>query len=159
MRPLRLSSAFLDSDMSMQQLLAKLREEAFEHGEFHLGARESIDEVVIREQVSQGWGIYIISGCRDTKRVVLYIGRAGTVTGDAVAVNGPGLQQHFRSKQGGISRRLFFQQLIEKMNLDTLHIEWLVTYEQGQGILPTEAEAALLNAFMEASGLLPALNG
>lgn len=143
--------------MSINEALARLRGEALGRGEFLVSATDSVDEVVVREHVSKGYGVYVISGCRNAKREILYIGKAGTVCQDG-SMKKQGLRQRLTMKQDGIYRREYFRQKITDMKLDALHIEWFVTYSAGSGVPPFLAESALLAAFLCASGQLPSWN-
>lgn len=140
-----------------EEALARLRGKALERGEFQLKARESLDDVVIREHVSEGYGVYVISGCRNSEREVLYIGKAGTICQDG-RMKKQGLRKRLTMKQDGIYRRDYFRQKITDMKLNALHIEWLVTYSEGKGVPPFLAESELLAAFLFVLGQLPSWN-
>ncbi|MBL8450360.1 MAG: hypothetical protein JNM32_10630 [Dechloromonas sp.] len=142
--------------MSVNKILEKFREE-FEQGELRVGPSESIDDLVASENVSDGSGVYVISGCRNTERAILYIGKAGTICQDG-SIKKQGLRQRLKMKQDGTYRKVFFQKIIAEMKLDALHIEWFVTYSPGNGVPPFLAESELLAAFLAESRQLPPLN-
>lgn len=143
--------------VEFETVLERLRETAFTHGRFVLLQSESINEVVVHERVSKGFGIYVISGCRNSGSEVLYIGMAGTICQDG-RTKDQGIRKRLTMKQGGIYRKDYFPRVIDERNLDSLNIEWFETYSVGKGVPPFLAEAELLAAFLRSSGRLPALN-
>jgi hypothetical protein len=129
----------------------------FIHGEFRLFPGQSINSVVIHEGVSIDYGVYIISGCRETERNIIYIGKAGTIAQDG-RTKKQGLRKRLTMKQGGLYRRQFFQNVMFDHNLDCPRVEWFVTYSNRGGTPPFLAEAELLAAYPAEHGRLPVLN-
>ena len=139
--------------MHINKILAKFRE-VYQRGELRIGPGESIDEMVVREEVSEGYGVYVISGFRNAEREILYIGKSGTVCQDG-SMKRQGIRKRLTMKQDGMRRRTFFKKVIAEKNLNELHIEWFVTYPK---IPPFLAESELLAAYLTESGKLPVLN-
>jgi hypothetical protein len=127
------------------------------HGQFVLSPDESINSIVIRESVSIDHGVYIISGCREVERSIIYIGKAGTILQNG-KIKKQGLRKRLTMKQGGLYRRQFFWDVMSEQNLDCLRVEWFGTYSNGGGTPPFLAEAELLAAYLAEHGRLPALN-
>ena len=143
--------------MNYIETLSKIRSSAFDYGEFTLRAEESINDVVKREKVPQRYGVYIVSGCHKKECETIYIGKSGTImqNGD---LGKQGLRKRLTMKQEGMYRRVFFPKIIKEYDFDFLHIEWFVTYLNGNGIPPFLAEAELIAAFLKTSRCLPMLN-
>ncbi len=143
--------------MKFDETLSRLRTEAFEYGEFILLIDESINTVVRREHVSEGYGIYVISGCRKEKREIIYIGKAGTVCQDGSMLQ-QGIRKRLTMKQDSVYRNRYFPEKMHEFGFDALHFKWLVTYRDGSGTLPFFAEAELIFEYFSGSRCLPLLN-
>ena len=143
--------------MNFDEILIRIRTEAFEHGELTLCTKDSINDVVEREHVSEGYGVYIISGCSGEERETIYIGKAGTVCQNG-RMKKQGLRKRLTMKQNGVYRKELFPKIMKDHSFDALHIEWFVTYRGEKGIPPFLAEAELIAAFLVTSHCLPALN-
>lgn len=143
--------------MRMDRILTEFRSRFPTRGEFLLAHHESINDVVTRENIPTGYGVYVISGCRGAHRAILYIGKAGTVL-QGGTFKKQGLRKRLTMKQDRMRRKDFFRNVMLTRDLEALHFEWFVTYDDKQRVPPFLAEAQLLAAFLEDHGQLPDLN-
>lgn len=114
------------------------------NGRFSLHAEESINDVVKREKVPAGRGVYIIFRWDDAERP-LYIGRAGTVNQDGKWKE-QDLAKRLTMKQGGKYRREYFRDLMREQSIAGLTFQWFATYDQTNKVIPALAEMELLQA-------------
>ena len=143
--------------MNFDETLIRIRAEAFEHGELTMRAKDSINDVVEREHVSEDYGMYVISGCHGEERETIYIGKAGTVCQNG-RMKKQGLRKRLAMKQNGVYRKELFPKVMKDNSFNALHIEWFVTYRGENGIPPFLAEAELIAAFLVTFHCLPLLN-
>lgn len=144
--------------MLFTNLLEEFRVKFSEHGEFILLPDESIKKVVVREGVSVGYGVYIISACHPERREIVYVGKSGTLLQNGIFKR-QGIRKRLTMKQDKkIYREAFFINYIRENSLEGLHIEWFVTYTGNVHVLPLLAEAQLLAAYFTEFKYLPLLN-
>ena len=126
------------------------------NGRFLLLPNQSVNEIVVRENVPNAPGVYIIFRCDDLERP-LYIGKAGTMN-----ANGSWKKQTLRKrltmKQDGIYREEFFCKLMADKGLAGLTFLWFVRHGQTSRVIPALAEMELLQAHYDQYGCLPELN-
>lgn len=84
--------------MRFDDELGNLRSQSECRGDFVLHDTETINEVVVREGVPNGYGVYVMSANRDGHREIVYVGKAGT------------LRQDGSFKQQGLAKRLTMKQ-------------------------------------------------
>jgi hypothetical protein len=126
------------------------------NGRFSLLCGESINDVVKRENIPAARGVYIIFRCDDADRP-LYIGKAGTVNQDG-AWKEQGLAERLTMKQDGKYRREYFGELMSEQSIAGLTVQWFVTHDQINKVIPALAEMELLQAHFDQYDCLPKLN-
>lgn len=129
----------------------------FRGGSFRLRPGESIRAAVGLHGVPNEPGVYLISELAEGGERLAYIGRSGTL-GTNGTFGGQGLKRRLCMKQGGVYREQFFREHIERHNLEGLAFEWFVTFDEESRVLPSLAEAQLLQGHYNQHGRLPGLN-
>jgi hypothetical protein len=139
-------------DLAMKEIQTRFSE----HGQFSLHSDESINEVVRREKVPNGRGVYIIFRSDDSDHP-LYIGKAGTANQDGTWRR-QGIAKRLTMKQERMYRRDYFRKVIAEESVAGLTFHWYVTWNGESKILPTLAEMELMQAHFGQFGCLPKLN-
>jgi hypothetical protein len=98
--------------MKLRDVIKNLQERCA-HGEFRLRRGESINEAVLRNDVPNKPGVYLIFDTGDLE-CPIYIGKAGTMNQDG-SWKAQGIKGRLRAKQKKKRRVRFF---IEKMDED-----------------------------------------
>jgi hypothetical protein len=138
----------------MEDKILELEKKSFISGNFKLKQGEDIRKILKEENVPNKYGVYIIY---NDKNEIIYIGKAGTVNNDGSFKN-QGLKKRLKNRQQKKSRKVFFQEIIEKYNYEFLYFKWFVTYQEDKGIYPFLAEAELLAKYLDIYKRLPLLN-
>ena len=126
-------------------------------GSFELLSNENINEVVLRENVPDEYGVYIIYGIKDNLESIIYIGKSGTLKNNG-KFKDQALRKRLTMKQEGMKRKDFFVKIINDKNYDKLRFQWFITYDTNNNDLPGYAEAKLIQAYVEDNNCLPLLN-
>jgi hypothetical protein len=138
----------------MEDKILELEKKSFISGNFKLKQGEDIRKILKEENVPNKYGVYIIY---NDKNEIIYIGKAGTVNNDGSFKN-QGLKKRLKNRQQKKSRKVFFQEIIEKYNYEFLYFKWFVIYQEDKGIYPFLAEAELLAKYLDIYKRLPLLN-
>jgi hypothetical protein len=125
-------------------------------GSFQLLPGESINNVVARENVPNGRGVYLIFDPRHSKQPI-YIGKAGTMQADG-CWEMQGIRGRLTAVQKKMRRVDFFRELMRARCCDGLVFHWFVTHDGEKGRLPALVEMELLQAYLDEFGRLPILN-
>ncbi len=138
----------------MERVIEEFRVKFPVQGKFEFSQGQRIREVVRSAKVPEDYGVYIIS---DPQGRVLYIGRSGTMLN-----NGKFQKQTLRgrltNRQGGRSRQEFFGDMLRERDVQSLHFEWFVTFNEANRVLPSLAESELFQAYFDDHGRLPPYN-
>lgn len=134
-------------------IMEKYRKQ-FPYGSFAFSLEQNIREVVRTAEVPEKYGVYIIF---DPHGQVLYIGRSGTMNNDGT-FRQQTLRRRLVNKQGGRPRQTFFENLLQELQITSLHFEWFVTFDGSDPILPSFAESELLQEYFRYYNKLPPLN-
>lgn len=129
--------------MSFDQKLQEYRKFFRRRGTLILQPHGSITKEVENQDVADGYGVYVVFGNRGANRSILYIGKGGTALNDGTFKK-QGIRGRLTKKQGKRPREEVFPEWIETIGLDTLEIEWFVTFDNdrcGPKVLPCLAEA------------------
>ena len=137
--------------------LNSLRLEFSKRGDFTLRPNENISSVVIRENVSLLYGVYLITAIGHDHKEPIYIGRAGTLRQNG-EFGKQGLRVRLTNRQSGVPRNRAFRDYISSNRLDGLHIEWFLTFGCGSQVLPLLVEAQLISAYYAEFKELPKWN-
>jgi len=128
-----------------------------EHGCFILYREQKIGERLKNEGVPDKPGVYLIYSRKGRKCNLLQIGKAGTL-GQNGKFKRQKLCGRLKAKQEGMPRQQFFQEQIEKLNLNALVFFWFVTFDNNVKVIPAKAEADLLQAYFDEFKRLPKWN-
>lgn len=129
----------------------------FRSGSFNLGPGDSVKAAAGTYKVPNLPGVYLISAIAGGRSELIYIGRSGTVGNDGT-FGVQGIRKRLGMKQHGEWRVELFKNLMRNEALDALHFEWFVTFDHENKILPSFAEAQLLQAYFLEHERLPQLN-
>lgn len=117
------------------------------------------DEIseVIRNSVPNEPGVHLIYvGAQDHQNIV-YIGYSGTRKRDGMSAQK--LQRRLTvGKQDDMPFPKWLEQLMTQYSVQTLHIQWIVTWDENNRHVPISVKAKLLQAFLEEFGHLPSEN-
>jgi hypothetical protein len=142
--------------MTLRDAIKRVSEQFSRNGSFLLLPNESINEVVVRERVSNEYGVYIIFSC-DKPECPIYIGKAGTIR-----TNGTWKEQGLRERLTAVQKKKrrveFFRGLMRDTYRNGLEFRWFITHDGKDGRLPALAEIELLQAHLDEFGCLPELN-
>jgi hypothetical protein len=133
-----------------------------EHSFFHFSPKDQLKAVC--NAPSDKAGIYIVYGCFNGERELIYIGSSGHVTNDgSIHVRTSGLGgikdrvvngHHFNKEKRNISWPR--QMIAEKIEM--LEIHWYVTHNADLIHSPCYVEHCLLHAYLNAEKRLPRWN-
>jgi len=126
------------------------------NGEFSLFPTESINDVVKKEGVSNGYGVYVIFS-RDNLERPIYIGRAGTICKNG-AWKKQGIRERLTAVQKGMRRVDYCRKLMKVKYRNGLQFRWFITRDGKEERLPALVEAELLQAHLDEFRCLPPLN-
>lgn len=102
-------------------------------------------------------GVYYILSLAKSKLDLVDIGKSGTMLQNG-QFKRQSLKGRINNKQEGMKRQLYFEQKIEKENLDGLDIYWFVTYDKYHQDIPGFVEGLILQRYFEIHGCLPPWN-
>lgn len=89
-------------------------------------------------------GVYLIWGERRAEKRLMYIGKSGTLKNDGQLKGQTLLTRLTRGKQQGMQRAQFLEMSMKQSDLESLSIQWFVTFEGLRKTIPGAAEAELL---------------
>ena len=138
-------------------MITILQESAFATDSFSLYKTDTINDAVKIHNVSNGYGAYVFYGCKNDYKVPIYVGKAGTFNQNGT-MKKQGIKERLTKKQGGMSRKDYFRQIIEENDYEYLYFIWMETYKNGEGSPPFLAEAKLLWSYLAEYKQLPKLN-
>ena len=159
--PLRLKSNSKedqsDRPTTFDDFLRTWSQEFENQGEFELGPKDLLRDIVKTRDVPNEPGVYLVYGLTSKGERLLYIGKGGTLNND-----GKFKEQKIRGRlmnvQDNQRRQAFFRHLMKSGGFGALRIRYLVTYGGRLRIVPAVAEAQLLQAYFAEHGTLPPLN-
>ncbi len=125
-------------------------------GSFQLAPSEAINDVVARENVPNGRGVYLIFDLCDPKRPI-YIGKAATMNRDG-SWKRQGIRGRLTNMQKKMRRVDFFCELMRTTCKWGLEFHWFITHDGKKSRLPSLVEMELLQAHFEEFGCLPTIN-
>jgi hypothetical protein len=102
-------------------------------------------------------GVYYILRLAQGNVDLVYIGKSGTVLQNG-NFKTQLLKSRINNKQEGIKRQQYFEQMIEKENLDGLDIYWFVTYDKNHHDLPGFVEGQIIQHYFDIYECLPPWN-
>lgn len=123
----------------------------------HFFFRKGDNLAMASKQVPDLPGVYYIFRLSRGMIDLVYIGKAGTVTGDG-NFKEQMLRGRLNNKQEGIKRQEYFNQKIMEEDIDALDIYWYVTFDKTNQDLPGYVEGLLLQRYFELNGKLPQWN-
>jgi len=151
------------SQVRFDEMLEKLRATSLSKGDFDFRDEKPLLSAVIRiNNVTDGFGVYIIYGKNNGQKCLLYIGKSGTIHNDG-KLGVQGINKRLNKKQEGISRNIYFREVINGAHsgrgpFEKLQIEWFETYKEGAGTPPFLVEAQLMAQYLAENETLPPLN-
>ena len=102
-------------------------------------------------------GIYYILRLSREKVELVYIGKSGTILQNG-KFKDQSLRGRINNKQEGKKRQQYFNEKLERENIDALEIYWYVTYDKEHQDLPTFVEAIIIQSYFDLNGCLPPWN-
>lgn len=144
--------------MTFNQLLKSYTKSFPWNSTFELRKGEKLSKRLIEEGVPEEPGVYLIYAKKKrTKPKLLCIGKAGTMlrNGNFQKQKLPG---RLKAKQNGKTRQKFFQEQIQKPEIDALMFHWFVTFHHNIRVIPAKAEADLLQTYYNKHKQLPEWN-
>lgn len=144
--------------MSFSDLLREYKSQFPQHGACVLHLGEELRACLRDAAVPDEPGVYVIEALHGDAAEIWYVGKAGTMETDGTFKD-QGLRQRLANRQGKSSRTDVFPQWIEKEKLSGLRISWFVTRTvAGRVVLPSKAEADLLQSYYDEHDQLPLKN-
>jgi hypothetical protein len=143
--------------MAFDELLDDYRRRFPRNGCFELREGESIRTRAEEERVPREPGVYLIYGRKERRRELLYVGKAGTLRQDGVFKRQK-LRGRLSARQKGMSRQRWYQNQMRRLGLDALVFLWFVTFDDSVRVVPSKAEADLLQAYFDDENRLPRWN-
>jgi len=103
-------------------------------------------------------GVYLIFTIKKEKKVLAYIGASGKMNQDG-SFKKQKLNKRIQNMQNSTTRRqTHFENEIEKWGLDSIEVNWYVTYINDHKDLPLNIEGTLLQQYVDKHGVLPLWN-
>lgn len=102
-------------------------------------------------------GVYCILRLARGKVDLVYIGKSGTMLQDG-KFRRQLLKGRINNKHEGKKRQQYFEQKMEKENIDALDIYWYVTYDNHHQDLPGFVEGLIIQKYFDVHGCLPPWN-
>ncbi len=130
----------------------------FRNDSFLFKANDNLKKCIRTSKVPTDFGVYIIYGIISDSKTVIYIGKSGSMRQDGEFLK-QSLAKRLSNKQDNKPREQYFNEVIQIHTFDHILIHWFVTFEKtGHTILPTKAEADLVQAYYDDNRCLPRLN-
>jgi len=108
----------------------------------------------VSKDVPEVLGVYVIYKLEKGKIKLVYIGKSGTMEQNG-KFKAQLLRKRLNNKQDGVARQKYFEEKIEKDNIDALDIYWYVTFDEKNQDIPAFVEAQLLQLHYNMYGELP----
>ena len=124
------------------------------HGHFFFERGQTLSQVC---NAPQKPGVYYILQLMKGHVDLVYIGMAGTIEQEG-SFSEQLLYGRLNNKQDGVKRQQFFEDVIQKKEIDALDIYWYVTFDSEHRDLPAYVEALLLQRYFGSHGCLPEWN-
>jgi excinuclease UvrABC nuclease subunit len=103
-------------------------------------------------------GVYLIYAIKNLKKDLVYIGASGKMNQDG-SFKVQKLKKRIQNMQNSTtSRQSYFENKIQECNLDSIEVEWFVTFVDDQKDLPLNIEGTLLQLYFDKNGVLPCWN-
>jgi hypothetical protein len=128
-------------------------------GIFFLEKGEKIREVLVENNISNEYGVYLIYSIKDNTEELIYIGKSGTIS-----QNGEFKRQGIKDRLKAVTTnnmqrdKYFQQEVIDKYNFDKLKFVWIITFDDKWKELPAYSESRLLQLYYDNHSVLPTLN-
>jgi len=143
--------------MPFQELLRDYEARFPRHGTCVLRPGGDLRDCLANAGVPNEPGVYVVEAVRGDAAETWYVGKAGTLQGDGTFKD-QGLAKRLCNMQDGVKRTVLFPGWIVAEHLDGLRIRWFVTRATDRTVLPSKAEADLLQAWFDQHGGLPPRN-
>lgn len=102
-------------------------------------------------------GVFLMYMLRKGKVRLVYIGASGTIS-QAGKFKGQFLRGRINNKQDGEKRQFFFEEIMQKDEIDALDIYWYETCNKEIQHIPSYVKSMLLQRHFEVYGYLPLWN-
>ena len=135
--------------------MEEILEEYKNNGHFFFEKGMKLSEV--SKDVQEAPGVYVIHKLAKGKIKLVYIGKSGTI-GQNGKFKAQLLRKRLNNKQDGVARQKYFEEKIEKEDIDALDIYWYVTFDENNQDIPAFVEAQLLQLHYDMYGELPIWN-
>lgn len=152
-----LSQKINSSNIGVEKLIEnfKLR---YHYGVFYLDREKKIEKALNENNVPNQYGVYVIYSVKDGQEELIYIGKSGTMISDGTFKN-QGIRNRLKAVgEKNIPRSIYFQNVIQKYELDKLKFVWIVTFDDTNEEIPAYIEAKLLQTYYDNNKKLPILN-
>ena len=130
-------------------------EDYAQHGHFFFQKGNSLKEQ--SKDVPNLPGVYYIMRLAKGKIDLVYIGKSGTINQDGTFKDQL-LNSRINLKQDGLNQQAYFEQKMNKENIDGLDIYWFVTMDKHHHDLPGFVEGELMQQYFDVHGKLPPWN-
>ena len=127
------------------------------YGTFELKKDEIINEIIKKNKVPNSYGIYIIYSIENLSKNIIYIGRAGTMINDGT-LKSQGISNRLKNRQNKLSRKTYFQNVIEEYRYNKLEFLWITTFDENHQEIPSFSESKMIQAYFNQNKELPLLN-
>jgi hypothetical protein len=127
-----------------------------EKGEFIFRAGDKL--VDLCQKVAHSPGVYIFTSLKNGSELLVYIGASGTMNQNGKFGNQL-LNGRLSNMQNSKTRRQdFFEKKISLDQLDSIKVNWWVTFDQSNNDLPMYVEALLIQKYFDNHKNLPLWN-
>lgn len=127
-------------------------------GQFYFESTNELGKVC--NAPKNGIGVYLVYTLKKDKFELIYIGSSGKVrqNGTSKLRKGGIYDRIVNGKQfGDVRRKTWKQKMIDK-RIDTLRIQWYVTFDQHAKNIPVVVEGNLIQEYFNTNGKLPEWN-